>query len=426
MSDFLLIRNASRVLTLAAPDGPKRGPALADLGEVPGASVMVRDGLIAGVGPIDVLARELHGAEPDELDAGGGIVMPGFVDPHTHLVFAGERADEFEARLLHGADYLSFVRAGAGAMSTVRRTRAASSDELVSLLRGRLGRMLASGTTTAEVKTGYGLSVEEELRHLRVIEAVRGESPVDLVATVLPAHFRSPEHPDDNGPWLAEIAEELLPAVARDGLASAVDVFCERGTYSPEEARRVLAAGARLGLSAHLHADQLSDSGGARLAVELGALSADHLGHVSEAGVAALAASTTVAVLIPGSAFFVPGERRPPVRRMVDAGVAVALASDCNPGTSPISSQALAIALGTVLFGLSVAEGIAAATVNAAHALGLGDRIGSLEPGKAADLLVLDADDHRDLAYRFGENLVRAVVKAGRVVRQAEQGIGPL
>ncbi len=242
------------------------------------------------------------------------------------------------------------------------------------LVRTRLDRMLATGTTTAEVKTGYGLSVPEELRHLEVIaEAGRGH-PMEVSPTVLPAHFHSPEHPDDNATWLAEIEEQLLPEVEARSLANAVDVFCERATYSVDEARRVLAAGRRHGLAGHLHADQLSDSGGAQLAVEAGALSADHLGHVSDAGIAALAGSATAAVLIPGSCFFVPTEKVPPARRMVDAGVAIALASDCNPGTSPISSMPLAIALGTILFGLSVAEGIAASTINAAHALGLGDR----------------------------------------------------
>jgi imidazolonepropionase len=420
MAESLLIRNASTVLTLASPSGSKRG-ALADLGAVDGAVVLVRDGLIAGVGAVDEVTRGQ--ARTDELkviDAGGGIVMPGFVDPHTHLVFAGARAEEFEARLVHGRDYLDFVKKGGGGLSTVRATRATSTDQLVSLVRTRLDRMLATGTTTAEVKTGYGLSVAEELRHLEVIAEAGAGHPVELSPTVLPAHFRSPEHPDDNGPWLAEIEDQLLPEVEARSLAAAVDAFCERSTYSIDESRRVLEAGRAHGLAAHLHADQLSDSGGAQLAVELGALSADHLGHISDAGIAALAGSQTVAVLIPGSCFFVPGEKVPPVRRMVDAGVAIALASDCNPGTSPIGSVPLAIALGTILFGLSVAEGIAAATINAAQALGLGDRIGSLEAGKQADLLVLDTDDHRDVAYRFGQNLVRTVVKRGRVVVEGQ------
>ena len=417
MTELLLVRNASSVLTLTSPYGPKRGGALADLGAIDGASVLVRDGLIAAIGPLDTVARDVSTNErPVELDAAGGIVMPGFVDPHTHLVFAGTRADEFEARLVHGRDYLDFVTSGGGGLSTVRATRAARTDDLVRLVRTRLDRMLATGTTTAELKTGYGLSVPEELRHLEVIADAGRSHPMEVSPTVLPAHFHSPEHRDDNAPWLAEIEEQLLPEVEARSLASAVDVFCERATYSVDEARRVLAAGRRHGLAGHLHADQLSDFGGAQLAVEAGALSADHLGHVSDAGIAALAGSATAAVLIPGSCFFVPTEKVPPARRMVEAGVAIALASDCNPGTSPISSMPLAIALGTILFGLSVAEGIAASTINAAHALGLGDRIGSLEPGKQADLLVLDADDPRDLAYRFGQNLVRTVVKRGRVV----------
>jgi imidazolonepropionase len=426
MAELLLVRNASSVLTVASPSGPKRHGALGELGAVKGGAVLVREGVIAAVGSLDSIIRHLSSAErPAELDAGGGIVMPGFVDPHTHLVFAGTRAEEFEARLVHGRDYLDFVKSGGGGLSTVRATRAASTDQLVSLVRARLDRMLTSGTTTAEVKTGYGLSVSEELRHLEVIAEAARDHPVDVSPTVLPAHFRSPEHPDDNGPWLAEIEDRLLPEVEARALATAVDAFCERGTYAVEESRRVLAAGRAHGLRAHLHADQLSDSGGAQLAVEAGALSADHLGHVSEAGITALAGSATVAVLIPGSCFFVPTEKVPPVRRMVDAGVAIALASDCNPGTSPISSMPLTIALATILFGLSVAEGIAASTINAARALGLGDRVGSLEAGKQADLIVLHTDDPRDLAYRFGHDLVRTVVKAGRVVVD-RQRTGPL
>ena len=404
------------MLTLASTGGPKRGDALQDLGERIGAAVAVRDGLILGVGPEAEMRRLLGADEPDVLDAEGGLAIPGFVDPHTHLVFAGERAAEFEARLVHGRDYRSFVTAGAGGLSTVAATRATPTDQLVSLVRARLGRMLESGTTTAEVKSGYGLSVAEELRDLEVLSRAASDQPIDLVPTLLAAHFRPPEHPDDPEPWLAEIESELMPEVVRRQLATSADVFCEPGIYSVDQARRSLLAAKRLGLGVHLHADQLSDSGGAELAVELGALSADHLGHVSERGISALAGSSTVAVLIPGSCFFVAGEAVPPVRRMIDAGAAVAIATDFNPGSSPISSMSLSIGLATVLFRMSVAEALAAATINAAHAIGVADRVGSLEPGKQADLLILDTDDYRDLAYRFGENLVRHVVKLGIVV----------
>jgi imidazolonepropionase len=421
----LLVRNASSVLTLSAPGGPKRGDALRDLGERRAAAVAIRDGLIVAVGPEPELRRLLKPDDPEVIDAEGGLVIPGFVDPHTHLLFAGQRAEEFEARLVHGRDYLAFIKAGAGGLSTVAQTRATPTDELVSMVRRRLGRMLESGTTTAEVKSGYGLTVAEELRHLEALSLAAADQPVDVMPTLLAAHFRPPEHPDDPETWLQAIESELMPEVVRRGLATAADVFCEPRIYSVEQARRVLDAAKRLGLSVHLHADQLNESGGAELAVDLGALSADHLSHVSERGVAALASSSTVAVLIPGSVFFVPGEAVPPVRRMIDAGVAIAIASDCNPGSSPIFAQGLAIGLATVLFRISVAEGLSAATINAAHAIGVADRVGSLEPGKQADLLILDTDDHRDLAYRFAENLLRHVIKRGQVV-VSRPAAGPL
>jgi imidazolonepropionase len=413
------------VLTLASPDGPKRRAALGDLGEQSGASVAVRDGLILAVGP-EAEVRSLFGAdEPEVVDAEGGLVVPGFVDPHTHILFAGQRAEEFEARLVHGRDYLDFVRAGAGGLSTVARTRATPSDGLARLVRLRLARMLEHGTTTAEVKSGYGLSVAEELRHLEALGDAAATSEVEVVRTLLAAHFRPPEHRDDPGPWIDEICSELIPAVAASGLATAADVFCEPGIYSIEQSRRVLDAARQAGLERHIHAEQLSSSGGAELAVEVSALSADHLGHVTDSGIAALAGSSTVAVLIPGSVFFVPGETPPPARRMVDAGVAIAISSDYNPGSSPLVSQAMAIGLSTVLFHLSVAEALAAATINAAWAIGVQDRVGSIEPGKQADMLILGVSDHRDIAYRFGQNLVRLVIKRGRVV--VDRGpVGPL
>jgi imidazolonepropionase len=327
----LLVRNASSVLTLAGgpggPGGPRRGAALSDLGALPGAAIAIRDGAILALGSEADMTALLEAHEPEVLDAAGALVIPGFVDPHTHLLFAGQRAEEFEARLVHGRDYLDFVRSGAGGLSTVARTRDTSTDDLVSLVRMRLARMLEHGTTTADVKSGYGLSLDEELRHLYALRAAATGSQIDVIPTLLAAHFRPPEHPDDPEPWIDQICSELIPQVAAAGLAAAVDVFCEPGIYSVAESRRVLEAAEEAGLLRHVHADQLSASGGAELAVELGALSADHLGHVSEEGIAALADSPTIAVLIPGSVLFVPGETAPPARRMIDAGVGLAIAS---------------------------------------------------------------------------------------------------
>jgi imidazolonepropionase len=250
-------------------------------------------------------------------------------------------------------------------------------------------------------------------------------APLGVARTCLAAHFRPPEQRDDPEPYVREICERLIPVVAAEGLATAVDVFCEPGIYSLDQARRILATARAHRLSVRLHADQLSSSGGASLAAEMGALSADHLGHVDEAGVRALASSGTVAVLIPGSLLFVPGEKSPPARALIDAGAVVAISSDCNPGSSPFASQALAVSLACALMGLSAAEALAAATVNAAYAAGLGDRVGSLEVGKRADLLVVEAQDHREIPYRFGENLVRRVIRNGEPVVTRPR-VGPL
>jgi imidazolonepropionase len=353
------------------------------------------------------------------------VVMPGFVDPHTHIIFAGKRPDDFEARLLQGESFLDAINAGGGSLRTIAWTRAAPSAQLADLVELRLRRMLGQGTTTAEVKSGYGLTVEQELRHLEVLRTAAGRVPIRVVPTALGAHFRPPEQRDDPEPYVRDLCERFTPRVAERRLATTVDVFCEPGVYSREQSRRILQAARDHGLGARVHADQLSYSGGAELAVEMGALSADHLGHVSPAGIEALARSRTVAVLIPGSLLFVPGEQAPPARELVAAGVAVAISSDYNPGSSPMTSQALAVTLACVLFKLSVAEALAAATINAAWAVGLQDEVGSLEVGKRADLILLEADDYREVAYRVGENLVRTVLVGGEVVVERPP-VGPL
>ena len=416
-----LIRNTSQVVTMASGGRPKRGRDLADPGVIERGEVLIRDGLIVAVGP----DAGLDGPADRVIDAEGGVVLPGFVDPHTHLIFAGSRPAEWEARLVEGRSFTDFIKTGGGAMDTVRATRAAADDELEELILLRLARMASWGVTTAEVKSGYGLSVAEELRHLRVLQRAGARSPIRVVPTALPAHFLPLDPGTTKSGYLDEIVGSMVPTVADEGLATTFDILRYEAAFDDADGRRLAAACRDAGLGIRLHADQLGDDGGAGLAVEVGALSADHLGHINAAGIAAMAASDTIAVLIPGSLFFVPGEKAAPTRDLIAAGVAIAISTDYTPGTSPIASMPLAISLACVLLRISVAEAIAGATINAAFAVGLGDAVGSLEPGKQADLQVLEARDYREVPYRFGENLVRRVMVAGETV--LERGpVGPL
>ena len=419
-----LIRNASQVVTMASRGRPKRGRDLNDPGVIDDGAVLIRDGKVAAVGPAADLDADMHDVR-DVIDAEGGVVLPGFVDPHTHLVFAGSRPVEFEARLTQGRSFTDFIKQGGGAMDTVRRTRAASNEELDELIMLRLRRMAQWGVTTAEVKTGYGLSIDEEFRHLRVLSGVATRSLVRVVATALPAHFPPLDEPGSIADYVDRICEEMIPRVAAEGLAAAFDVFHDPSAYSAADVTRIVEAAHAHGLGARIHADQLHDDGGAALAASLGALSADHLGHINPAGIAALACSDTIAVLIPGSLMFVPGEKAPPVREMIEAGVAIGVSTDYTPGTSPIAFMPVAITLAMTLFKLSAAEVLAAATINAAFALGVGDRVGSIETGKQADLVIFEAKDYRELPYRVGENLARRVLVAGETIVERPP-VGPL
>jgi imidazolonepropionase len=420
----ILIRNTAQVVTMASRGRPKRRADLADPGVIERGAVLVRDGRIEAVGTDADLAARVDAAT-ETIDAEGGIVLPGFVDPHTHLVFAGSRPAEFEARLAEGRSFTDFIKTGGGAMDTVRATRAASDEELASLLLLRLERIASSGTTTVEVKTGYGLTIEEEIRHLRVIASVVPRSPIRIVPTALPAHFRPPDPGASVDEYIDRICAEVIPLAAREGLATSVDVFHDPTAYSAEQVRRILGAAAAHGLAGRIHADQLSNEESAALAADLGCRSADHLGHISSAGIDALAAADTIGVLIPGSLFFVPGEKAAPVREMVERGVAVALSTDYTPGTSPVVAMQTALTLAMVLLRLSAGEVLAAATINAAFALGLGHEVGSIEPGKRADLVIHEARDYREIPYRVGTNLVRRVIVDGRTIVE-RRPIGPL
>jgi imidazolonepropionase len=388
------------------------------------AEVLCRDGRIAFVGSADERRRRF-GELPDveRLPGGGGTLVPGFVDPHTHLPWAGSREDEF-ARRLAGATYQEIAAAGGGILSTVAATRAAGEEALAAAVRRRLDLMLAHGTTTAEAKSGYGLTTADELKQLRALRAAAADHPVALVPTLLAAHEVPPEHRADRGRYVDLVCEEIVPAAAEAGLARFCDVFCEEGVFSAEESRRVLEAGVRHGLLPRLHADEFVASGGAELAAELGALSADHLIAVTDVGIEALAGAGVTAVLLPGTSFFLQKHRYAPARRLVAAGVPVALATDCNPGSSYTESLPTIFVLAVYELGLSIEEALVAATLNAAACLGLAGEIGSVEEGKRADLVLLAAPNLLHLAYHYGVNPVAAVVKDGQVAHRAKP-LGP-
>ncbi|RMH16468.1 MAG: imidazolonepropionase [Acidobacteria bacterium] len=413
--DELLITGLGEIAT---PEGtaPRCGAAQGEVRRLRGGEVLCRDGRIAFVGPAAERRREL-GELPGvpRLDGGGGTLVPGFVDAHTHLPWAGSREEEFAQRLA-GKTYLEIAAAGGGILSTVRATRAASEDQLVANTRRRLDAMLAWGTTTAEVKSGYGLDLDNELKQLRAIRRAGDGHPIDVVPTLLAAHEFPPEHRHQRQRYVDEIVDSIIPAAAAAGLARFCDVFCERGVFEVDAARQVLLAGRRHGLLPRLHADEFADSGGASLAAELGAVSADHLVAISDPGIAALAAAGTFAVLLPVVSFFLMKERYAPARRLIEAGVPVVLASDCNPGSSHTESLIFVLQLAVFMMRMSVAECLTAITLNAACCLGLGAEAGSIEVGKRADLVLLAAPNMLHLAYHPGINPVAAVIKGGRLV----------
>jgi len=416
MNADLLIHSAAQLLTLAGPH-PRRGAGMSDLGLVEDGAVAIRDGRIVAGGPTAEIRAEFTATE--EIDATGKVVMPGFVDPHTHAVWAGDRADEFEMRL-RGATYMEIMAAGGGIMSTVRATRAASLDELVAQSRQRLDTMLAHGTTTAEVKTGYGLDVENELKQLRAIHILDQAHPMTLVPTFLGAHAVPAEYKGRADAYVDLVVEEMLPTVksqiADPQSAIFCDVFCDEGAFTLEQSRRVLEAAQALGLGLKIHADEFRALGGTRLAVELGAISADHLVCTPPAEVELLAQSDTIAVALPGTPFGLAHHDYTPARAIIAAGGALALATDLNPGTCWCESMPFIVALACRYMKLTPAEAIVAATINAACAVGLAHQVGSLEAGKQADIVILDLPGYHHLAYRFGTNPVQTVIKAGQRV----------
>ena len=406
----LVVRNIGSLATLAGP-APRLGAAMGDLGIVENAAIAVTDGRIAFAGP----AADLPAAAAARtVDARGAAVLPGFVDAHTHLAFAGDRDEEIRQRLA-GRSYAEIAAAGGGIVRTVEATRRASVEDLAAAITGRLDEMLLQGTTTAEVKSGYGLAAAAEVRSLEAIAAAAERHPVTVVPTFLGAHEVPVEHRGDRRRYVDLLVTEMIPDVARRRLARFCDVFCEQGVFTVAESREILDAGRRHGLALRVHADELCWTGGAELAAEMGARSADHLLFVSDAGMAALARASCVATLLPAAAFYLRLGRQAPARALIAAGVPVALASDGNPGGGLSPSLPFAMALGCFGLGLSLEEAITAATVNAACSLDLQGEVGSLEPGKRADIVILRGSRLLDLV-RVGISAVRTVVKDGVVV----------
>ncbi|PYQ13608.1 MAG: imidazolonepropionase [Acidobacteria bacterium] len=419
----LILEHAAQLATPLGP-APCTGPSLGNLRVVPDGAVAAAGETLVFVGPSRDLPSKVRLKSGGlRLDVSGKTLLPGFVDPHTHLPFAGSRAQEFKMRLA-GRSYEEIAVAGGGILSTVEATRAADVPGLASLSVARLDRMLEGGTTTCEAKSGYGLSLEAELKQLRVVREVAAFHPVEIVSTFLGAHAVPKERRAHREEYLRELVEEMIPRVAEEHLAEFCDVFCERTAFTLEEAEAVLETGRRNGLKPRLHADQLSPGGGAELAARMGAASADHLEFVSAAGIEAMAAAGVTAIVLPGAGFFLMSKHWPPARRLVEAGVPLALATDLNPGTCMTESMALMVVLACLELKLSVEEAITAATLNAAHSLGLARRIGSLEEGKQADLQVLEIPEYSHLVYHFGVNHVEAVIKKGIVVYQRAQAAG--
>lgn len=410
----LLIVNG-RVATLAGfSTKPQRGSDLGRLQVVDNGAVAVAGQNVVAAGPLEqVKSQAVIDADTEIIDAGGRLVTPGLVDPHTHVVHYGSREQEYQMRL-EGTPYIEILKAGGGILNSVRQTRAATRAQLVEQGKKSLRRMLELGVTTVEAKSGYGLNTEAELKTLEAVEILNQLQPVDLVPTFLGAHAIPAEFRENSEKFVDLVIDEMLPAAAPH--SRFCDVFCEQHVFSVAQSRRILQAAADLGLGLKLHADELAPTGGAQLAVELGAVSADHLLCTDEAGIEALASSDTIAVLLPGTSFNLMTGRYAPAGRMLEAGVAIALSTDYNPGSCPTENLQLIMTLGCLKLGLTPAQVLAAVTINAAHALRLGDKIGSLEPGKQADIVIFDADNEAYLPYHFGVNHVWKVVKAGKLV----------
>ena len=404
----LIIRNAGQILTCAVPDEdpPYAGALQGELGITQG-GVEIDRGRIVAVGP-----EAGQGRAHRIINAQGGVVLPGFVDCHTHAVFAGDRAEEFEERA-RGVSYEEIARRGGGILSSVRALRETSDKELGQTVTRHLDRFLDMGTTTIEAKSGYGLSIEDEIRSLK---ALGRRHSVEVVRTCLAAHTVPEEFADQREAYINLVCKRILPTVAEEGLADYCDIFCEKGVFSFEEAQQVLEAGKAVGLRPRIHADQLSRTGGCRIACRVGAITADHIEYASRGDAVAMKEAGVIGVLLPAANHVLDQAQRPATRMMIPCGLPLALGTDFNPGTAPTQSMPLTIHLAVVRFKMKVAEAIVAATINAACAVERQGRIGSLEPEKQADVILCDVDDYHHLGYWFGRNPVHTVIKKGKVV----------
>jgi imidazolonepropionase len=411
MTDTLAVVNCSQLLTLAGPRRPRTGAELRELSIIEDGAMLVRKGRVERVGTRAEIEPLIDDA-CEVFDAGRRIVAPGFVDAHAHPVFAGNRADEFEQRAA-GATYREIAARGGGIRSTVRRTRAASEEELFAAALGREEWFLRTGTTTVEAKSGYGLTTEDELKMLRVVRGLNARGRLSYVPTFLGAHEVPDEYRGRSAEYVELVVNEMLPRVGRESLAEFCDVFCEERVFTVEESRRVLSSARALGLGLRVHADQLTRGGGAALAAELNAKTADHLEHTDAEGINALKEAGVQPVLLPGSVYALGSARYPDARAMIDAGLAVVLATDFNPGSSPTPSMTMILSLASTHMRMTPAEALTAATVNAAYSLNRGDEAGTLEPGKRADFVAHDCEDYRELAYFFGVEHARAVFVGG-------------
>lgn len=416
----LVVLHAEQLVTLAGQNRPRVGNELSELGIIRDGGMLIRGGRIEAVGPSDEIERNLTALSSQAsseilqvVDAGGRVVLPGFVDAHTHIVFGGNRLDDYERRA-RGETYQQIAAAGGGILSTVRATRVASEASLLKQAQKRARWFLEGGTTTIEAKSGYGLTVEDELKILRVIRQLSETTPLECVPTFLGAHAIPPEH--NAASYEDLIVRELLPIVVRENLAEYADIFCEQGYFGVEQSRRILAAARKNGLKLRLHVDQLTNSGGAALAAELKSATADHLEKTDMAGIMALRKANVQPVLLPGSVYALGLQHYPRAREMIDGGLAVVLATDFNPGSSPSTSMAMMLSLACTQMKMSPAEALVAATINAAYSLGRADQIGSFEPGKLANFAIFDHEDYRELAYWFGVPRTHAVFVRGEKV----------
>ncbi|SHH74395.1 imidazolonepropionase [Desulfosporosinus lacus DSM 15449] len=411
----LLIHSAQLMATLRGySDGPACGEGMSEIGLIEDGAVAIREGKIVAVGTTEeVRAGGWAGPDTRQISALGKVVTPGFVDPHTHVLYAGSRENELSLKL-KGVPYLEILKQGGGILSTVRSTKLATDEEIKAQTSRRLRTMLSMGTTTVEAKSGYGLMVEEELRALRLIHELDGEQAVDLVSTFMGAHAVPPGYSEEE--FTNYIVDVMLPQVAVEDLAEFCDVFCEPGVFSLESSERILVKAKELNFKLKMHADELASAGGAELAAKLGVISADHLLQASDEGIAALARQGVIAVLLPATSFNLAKNSYARAREMIRAGVPVALATDSNPGSSPTESMPLVITLACLYLRLTPEEALAGCTINAAHAIGRANQVGSLEVGKQGDVLILDIPNLNYLPYHFGSNPVETVIKRGKVV----------